>query len=257
MAIARILFLAALPLTPALANATCPAIDQSHGAWTKILQQHVQDGRVAYAELKKDDRPLQAYLDELSATCAADYETWSRKQRLAFWINTYNAFTVRLILDHYPIPSIRKIGWLPGAAFRKQFIPMTGLKGGVVSLNDVEHGTIRADFREPRIHFALVCAARSCPPLRSEAYRASDLNEQLENQARIFLNDPGKNRFDAQTKTLHLSRIFDWFRADFEAVSESLAAYVSQYMDDPGIRDADVRVEFMDYDWSLNDQDNP
>src|SRR4029434_9265868 len=133
-------------------------------------------------------------------------------QRIAFWINAYNAFTLRLILDHYPIASIRRIGWLPGAAFRERFIPMQGLKGETISLDDIENGTLRSAFREPRIHFALVCAARSCPPLRREAYRGADLDRQLDDQARIFLRDATKNRVDAATRTLYLSSIFKWFR---------------------------------------------
>jgi hypothetical protein len=240
-----------------LANAACPTIDHNHTAWNTTLQQSVRDGRVAYAALKKNDAPLQAYLNELSATCAADYEAWSREQRVAFWINAYNAFTIRLILDHYPIASIRKIGWLPGAAFREKFIPMPGLKGKSISLNDIEHDTLRANFREPRIHFALVCASTSCPALRNEAYRASELKRQLDDQARTFVHDPSKNRFDAKTRTLYLSKIFDWFRADFETEAASVQAYVAQYMDNPRVTEPDVNVKYLDYDWSLNDQTAP
>ena len=254
MAIARLLVLAVVLLSPVIVIGTCPEIDGDHGNWSTILRRSVRDGQVAYAALKKEDGPLQAYLGELSAACSADYVDWSREQRLAFWINAYNAFTIRLILDHYPIASIRKIGWLPAAAFRMEFIPMPGLKGGSVSLNDIEHGTLRADFREPRIHFALVCAARSCPRLRGEAYRASELDRQLDDQARTFLNDASKNRFDPKTNTLYLSQIFDWFRADFETVAESVPAYVARYIDDPRASGSNVRVEFLEYDWSLNDQ---
>lgn len=254
MVLARLIVLAALLSIPALASCTCAPIDHSHSAWNTILQQSVRDGQVAYAALKKNDTPLQAYLKDLSATCATDYEGWSREQRLAFWINAYNAFTIRLILDHYPIASIRKIGWLPGAAFREKFIPMPGLKGGAISLNDIEHDTLRANFREPRIHFALVCASTSCPALRNEAYRASELGEQLDDQARTFLHDTSKNRFDAEANTLYLSQIFDWFRADFETEAASVQAYVARYMDDARVGGPDVDVEYLDYDWSLNDR---
>jgi hypothetical protein len=209
---------------------------------------------VNYAGLARDGQtPLAAYLDTLSGTCASDYEGWTRDERIAFWINVYNAFTVRQVLDHHPIDSVRRIGWLPGAAFRRRFIPMEGLRGGRISLDDVEHATLRADFREPRIHFALVCAARSCPALRAEAYRASDLERQLEDQGRTFLRDPTKNRFDPATKVLYLSSIFRWFRGDFEAAAGSLPAFVSRYMDDAGVTAPEVRVEFLDYDWALND----
>src|SRR5438034_1268606 len=247
--------LAPILLSARLASAACTPVDHDHAAWTAILGRFVRGGEVAYGRLAREGAPMLAsYLDGLSSACADDYARWGRAERLAFWINAYNAFTVRLVLDHYPIASIRKIGWLPGAAFRERFVPMPGLKGGIVSLDDIENGTLRADFREPRIHFALVCASRSCPMLRSEAYRAGDLDRQLDDQARTFLADSTKNRFDSATNTLHLSSIFKWFRADFEAAAGSLPAYVGRYLSDPRATAPDVRIEFLDYDWSLNDQ---
>jgi hypothetical protein len=252
----RVRFLVpALLVLGGVAGAACPPVDHEHAAWTAILARWVRNGEVAYGELKRDGRPqLEAYLAGLSSACADDYQAWTRAQRLAFWMNAYNAFTVKLILDNYPVTSIRKIGWLPGAAFRQAFIPMPGLKGGLISLDDIEHRTLRSDFREPRIHFALVCAARSCPALRSEAYRATDLERQLDDQARTFLADPSKNRFDAAANTLFLSAIFDWFRADFESVAGTLPGYVTRYLSDPRAGAAGVRIEFLDYDWSLNER---
>lgn len=241
----------ALPVD--LHAADCLKMDHAHGAWNSLLQSWVSDGRVDYTGLKKSAHaPLEAYLDKLSATCAPDYVKWSREQRLAFWINAYNAFTVKLIIDHHPISSIRKIGFLPGAAFRRRFIPMPGLKGATISLNDIENDTIRADFSEPRIHFALVCASLGCPALRKDAYRASDLDRQLDEQARLFLNDTNKNHFDPQTNTLYLSPIFKWFRADFEAADGSVAAYVARYLSDPRISEPGVKIAYTEYDWSLN-----
>jgi hypothetical protein len=251
LAVAALTVLLAAPL----GAAPCSQADHEHAAWTALLRRWVNDGRVDYAGwLRAGRAPLEAYLKQLSGTCGRDYETWSRAQRLAFWINAYNAFTVELILDHYPIASIRKIGWLPGAAFRRQFIPMPELRGGVISLNEIEHDTIRADFAEPRIHFALVCASRSCPPLRSEAYRGADLDRQLADQARVFLGDATKNRFDAAANTLYLSAIFDWFAVDFRAAAGSLQAFVAPYLADPRAALPGVRIEYLDYDWSLNDR---
>ncbi len=244
----------ALVLSAGVAHAACTQVDHDHAAWTTILRRWVSDGRVRYAGLKQDGQePLAAYLDALSGTCASDYERWTRAERIAFWINAYNAFTVRQVLDHYPIPSVRGIGWLPGAAFRGRFIPMHGLKRGLISLDDIEHRTLRRDFSEPRIHFALVCAARSCPMLRPEAYRGRDLERQLDDQGRAFLRDATRNRFDTTTKTLYLSAIFEWFRDDFEAGDTSLPAFVSRYMEEPGVSAPDVRIEFLDYDWALNE----
>jgi hypothetical protein len=237
------------------ANAACTNIDQTHSRWTDVLARSVDQGWVDYTRLQRDGQPaLDAYLASLSGTCASDYERWTRAERIAFWINAYNAFTVRLILEHYPIASIRKIGWLPLAAFRQRFIPMEGLKGRFISLNDIENGTLRSAFHEPRIHFALVCGARSCPPLRSEAYRGVDLDHQLDDQGRTFLRDPTKNRLDAATKTLYLSSIFKWFRDDFEEEAGSLETFVSRYLGEDEMLPADPRVEFLDYDWRLNDR---
>ena len=240
---------------PAVAD--CAPVDHSHAAWTAILARRAAGGEVDYRGLKRDDEAaLDAYLAMLSGACAAEYARWSEDEKLAFWINAYNAFTVRLILTHYPVESIRKIGWLPLAAFREAFIPMPGLKGGNVSLNDIEHGTLRSAFREPRIHFALVCAARSCPALRAEAYRGADLDRQLDEQGRAFLGDPAKNRLDTAGKVLYLSSIFDWFRDDFEASSGSLWAFVAPYLGVAAGGPA-PHIEFLDYDWRLNDRTAP
>jgi hypothetical protein len=246
----------AVTLASSLARAGCPPTDHGHAAWTAILDRSVDAGAVDYASLARDDRELDAYLATLSATCAADYERWTRAERLAFWINAYNAFTVRLVLDHYPIASIRDVGWLPLAAFRRKFIPMPELKGGTISLDDIEHRTLRSAFREPRIHFALVCAARSCPALRAEAYRGADLDRQLDDQGRSFLRDAAKNRLDTAAKTLYLSSIFQWFRGDFEETHGSLWAFVAPYLGETATVPA-PRIEFLDYDWRLNDRSTP
>jgi hypothetical protein len=241
-------------LAPLAVRADCSQIDPSHAAWTAVLREHVRDGRVDYSALKRNDVALEAYLTALSGTCKADYAQWSDSERIAFWIDAYNAFTIRLILDHYPIASIRRIGWLPGAAFRERFIPLPGLVGETVSLDTIEHGTLRVEFREPRIHFALVCAAMSCPRLRSEAYRGADLDRQLDEEARRFLADARVNRVDAAARKLHLSPIFDWFREDFERDAGSLQSFVARYLPAGTGSVADYAIEFETYDWSLNDQ---
>jgi len=244
---------ATLLLRSPQAHAACTRIDPAHAAWSAVLARWVDHGEVDYAGLGRDGRAdLDAYLATLSGACSQDYEGWTEAEKIAFWINAYNAFTIRLILDHYPVASIRKIGWLPGAAFRQDFIPMPGLKGRTISLNEIEHGTLRSAFHEPRIHFALVCASRSCPVLRSEAYRGADLDRQLEDQARAFLRDPTKNRFDAATGTLYLSAIFDWFGDDFRSAAGSVPAFVGRYLDIKP--DPSVSVVFLPYDWSLNDR---
>ncbi|MGI8783701.1 MAG: DUF547 domain-containing protein [Acidobacteriota bacterium] len=235
---------------------TCAHFDHSHATWTATLNRYVRDGLVDYASLKRNGQAdLSAYLNSLGSICRHHYDTWSREQKLAFWINAYNAYTVRLILDHYPLKSIRSIGLLPSAAFRTEFIPLRALRGRTLSLNDIEHEILRKDFTEPRIHFAIVCASKGCPTIRSEAYRAADLDRQLDQAARSFVRDSAKNRFDAASRTLHLSSIFNWFREDFEQAARTLPDFVARYADEStasALRAGGVRIEFLDYDWSLN-----
>ncbi|MEW6364749.1 MAG: DUF547 domain-containing protein [Acidobacteriota bacterium] len=187
--------------------------------------------------------------------CHADYEKWSREQKLAFWINAYNASTLQLMLDHYPVHSIQSIGMLPGAAFQTSFIELPALRSEMMSLNDIEHEILRKTFREPRIHFAIVCASRGCPRLRLEAYRAADLDRQLDDAARSFIRDIGRNRLDQTTRTLYLSSIFKRSREDFEAAAGTIPAFVARYAD-PAVASAvhagNINIEFLDYDWSLN-----
>jgi hypothetical protein len=240
--------------TPARQD-SCVLFEHRHPAWNELLAQYVSAGAVDYAGLRGAGRPLlDEYLGSLESICRGHYDSWTREQKLAFWINAYNAYTVKLILEHYPLPSIRSIGWLPGAAFRARFIPLRWLDGSVLSLNHIEHEILRAEFKEPRIHFAIVCASESCPALASEAYDAETLDVMLTQAARAFVADETKNLFDTDRRTLRLSRIFKWFREDFE-VSSSLQAFVAAYAP-PAVASAlqaeEVRVEFLQYDWSLN-----
>jgi hypothetical protein len=230
--------------------------DQEHAAWTRLLRLYVRNGFVDYAGLKRDGQAdLNAYLHALESVGRADFDSWNREQQLGYWINAYNAYTVRLILDHYPVKSIRSIGLLPLAAFRHRFIPLQGLRGKALSLNDIENEILRKEFQEPRIHFAIVCASKSCPSLRSDAYRGPDLEQQLDDSARAFIRDGRKNRFDAGSRTLYLSSIFKWFREDFERSAKTVPEFVARYADDStanALHAGDIRQEFLAYDWSLN-----
>ncbi len=131
---------------------------------------------------------------------------------------------------------------------------MAGLKGETISLDDIEHNTLRADFQEPRIHFALVCASKGCPVLPNFASRAIDLNNQLDRQTKLFINDVSKNRYTPESQTLYLSPLFKWFKADFEIASGAVSSYVEQYMNHPEANWQDISIEYTEYDWSLNDQ---
>jgi hypothetical protein len=216
-----------------------------------LLRRYVHDGLVDYQDLKRQGvAELNNYLATLSSVCAADERAANRDERLAFWINAYNAFTVKLIIDHYPVRSIRSIGWLP---FKKKFIPMPGLGKGDLSLDEIENDILRKQLGEPRIHFAIVCASKSCPKL--QAYRADGLGLQLDQAARDFIQDASKNRYDAAKRTFYASSIFKWFHEDFERAKGSLAAFIAQYAQPEvaaALKQGDVRIEFLDYDWSLN-----
>ncbi len=238
------------------ASDACARFDHGHAAWTTILGRYVRNGSVDYAALKRvGQAELREYLRALESVERSCHDGWSRPQKLAYWINAYNAYTLRLILDHYPLTSIRSIGVLPGAAFRTEFIPSERLRGRILALNDIEHEILRKELQEARIHFAIVCASKSCPTLRGEAYRATDLENQLDDAARTFVADTSKNRFDAATRILSLSSIFKWFHEDFERGGRTIPEFVARYSDEAtanALRKAEVEVKFLDYDWSLN-----
>jgi hypothetical protein len=234
----------------------CRPFDHAHPAWADVLSRHVRDGEVDYRGLKASGAPgLQRTLDAMRGVCADEAGGWSKPERLAFWINAYNAHMVRLVLDHHPLESIRDVGVGPGAAFRKRFIALPWHARTKLSLDDIEHRILRKRFDEPRIHFAVVCASRGCPPLRGEPYVAAQLDAQLDHAARGFIRDSSKNRYDAASRTLHLSPIFDWFSGDFEGSAGGVPAFVARYADPAtakAILAGDVSIAHLDYDWSLN-----
>ena len=210
------------------------------------MKAYVVDGMVDYAGLLKNRTGLDSYVAKTSAVSEADFNGWSKQQQLAFLINVYNAETVQLILDNWPVKSIRDIGNFISTAQDKKVVT---LFGKTTTLNYVEHDLLRANYSEPRIHFAIVCAAISCPTLRSEAFTADKLETQLADQAKNFLSD--KTRNDYKDGELQLSKIFDWFEGDFTKGGKTLAEYVNPWFD------ADVskaKVDFKDYDWALNKQ---
>ena len=230
-------------MLPALLLAAAAVFDHSHATWTTQLGRFVHDGVVDYAGWKKAEPALDEYLRELVVVKRKAFASFTRPEQLAFLIDAYNAYTVKTVLDHYPLSSIRAIGLLPGAAFRRSFIPLLDEE---LSLNDVE-GRLR-DLRDPRIHCALVCASKSCPRLRSSAYRGSELDAQLDEAARGFLGDPAKNRFEPGVA--RLSAIFKWYADDFRAGAGSVVGWVNRYA--PVQLPPGARPQYLDYDWSLN-----
>lgn len=223
----------------------------SHATWTNVLQKHTQNGNFDYKALKKNSVSLDTYLASIAEVEQEDFKEWKAEDQLACLINLYNAATIRLIIHEYPIKSIKDIGFLPHAAWRRKFVSLWGEK---VSLNHLEHDLIRPLAKShPEIHFALVCAAKGCPPLRKEAYVGDQLVIQLHDQGVTFLSNPSKNQIDKKTKTLHLSPIFDWYKADFETRSGSIQNYLIGTFPDLFPSTAkDFTIRFKEYDWSLN-----
>ena len=229
-----------------------------HSAFDALLAQHVDSAGLVDYRAFEADPSFDRYLEGLAD---ADLSTLDADERLALWINAYNAWTIRLINDEDRPESIKDInktlGFLStGGAWRVRFADVAG---GTWTLDEIEHEVIRERFDEPRIHFALVCAAIGCPPLRAEAYTGARLDAQLDDQARRFLLDtPEKNRVDVEDGTLYLSPIFDWYEDDFGGSDEAVGRYIAQFLPAGPERDllesGDFDVEHTDYDWSLNDQ---
>jgi len=235
------------------------AFDQEHAAWSEILRACVRDGGFDYARLKADPAGLDAYLATLQAVTPAELEGWTREQRFAFWINVYNAFCVRKVIEHYPLKSIRKLDGAFGltTVFEKAFIPMPAhhpdKKGTELALNDVEHKILRAQFKDARLHAAVNCASASCPPLRNEAFVAARLDAQLEEQMRAFVHDPQRNTLDPAKGELAVSEIFKWFAEDFERDAKSVAEYLARFAPDKAAFLRGAKLRYRDYDWDLND----
>ncbi len=227
-------------------------LDPTHARWGSVLSQFVREGAVDYAALAASPAELEGYLHELGSFSESDFNALPREAQIAFLLNLYNAATLKLIVDHHPVSSIRRVGgW-----FKSPWdIECVTVFGRLVTLNAVEHQMLRPRYHEPRIHFALVCAARGCPPLRNEPYLANRLEAQLTDQARHFLAQSDKNRFDAGTGTLTLSPIFKWYAADFPSEVRGLTGYLSPFLPQEtasALRSGEFKIEYSSYDWSLN-----
>lgn len=223
----------------------------SHAAFDKLLKAHVNaTGMVDYKGFIKDKADLKAYTDMLGKNAPSD--SWSKDDQLAYWINAYNAFTIQLIMDNYPVKSIKDIGSKIKIPFVNTPWDVKFIKigGETYDLNNIEHGIIRKKFSEPRIHFALVCAAKSCPRLRNEAFDGKKLDAQLEDQGVDFLNNPVKNSITAQQASL--SKILDWYGGDFQKKGKSVKDVVNQFSKTK-ITD-NTKISYQTYDWALNEQ---
>ncbi len=222
----------------------------THDAWDKLLRNHVApNGTVNYKGFIADSVLLNGYLDTLSLN-PPDKKSWTKEEQLAYWINAYNAFTIKLIARHYPVKSIQDLHPKPYVPLVRTVWHIRFFKiGGVdFNLDQIEHSILRKEFDEPRIHFAIVCASFSCPPLRPEAYIAADLNAQLDDQARIFINDPARNILSEDVA--EISQLFNWFQGDFTRKG-SLISFLNQYS---AVKiKPSAHVTYKVYDWSLNE----
>jgi len=215
----------------------------AHQIWNRLLKSNVNEiGVVNYQGFAKNQAQLESYLQLLSENTPDD--TWSKQEAMAYWINAYNAFTVKLILRYYPIESIMKINH--GKAWDLEFIELGGKS---YTLNQIEHEILRPTYQDPRIHFAVNCASFSCPILLNEAFTAENLEKLLDQQARHFINNPDKNTITADK--LELSKLFKWYAEDFTK-DGSLIEFLNQYSTTP--INSTAKVTYKEYDWSLNNQ---
>ena len=222
----------------------------THEEWTGLLQKHVNKaGFVDYKGFIKDSVKLNSYLAKLSDNAPAN--SWSRDEKYAYWINAYNAYTVKLITSNYPVKTIKELGAdnpiiFVNTAWDKKFFSIGNKK---MTLNTIEFKIIRKQFKDPRSHFAINCASISCPKLLNVAYEAKTLNAQLEQQGKAFLADTEKNKVSAANPKL--SSIFKWYSGDFEK-GQTKIEFINKYAT-PNLN-ANAKLDYLDYNWNLNEQ---
>ncbi len=216
----------------------------SHETFDALLRQHVSDvGKVDYKGFIRDSVKFNQYLNLLRKN-HPDEKTWSKDEQLAYWINAYNAFTIKLIVDNYPLKSIKDIK--NGIAFVNSVwdIKFIKIEDKKYDLNNIEHSIIRPKFKDPRIHAAVNCASISCPKLLNRAFTADKLNDQLDQVMRDFINDDSRNKVSA-TKP-QVSSIFNWYGKDFDGVINFINKYAKTKIN------KGAKLQYLDYNWALN-----
>lgn len=248
-------WLLSLFILPAILNYSVTLASEAvdYSVYDNLLKKYVEDGKIDYLKWKKED--YTSFVDYISSLEMADTSLLDENAREAFWINAYNALTIYAVLERLSSNndeaakfSVRKInGFFNKIKFKVAKEELT--------LNDIENTKLRAGFKDPRIHFAIVCASTSCPELINTVYTSGNLDSVLDERARIFLSDESKNRFDKSKNTLYLSKIFTWFREDFINHSGSVEKYVEDYMDKEDadyVKSGKVALRSLPYDWSIN-----
>ncbi len=248
----------------------------SYKNYATVLKDYVDDtGMVNYKQLKAHREKLDTFVTTMSKLDPSSYNRWREKEKIAFWLNTYNALTLKVIIDNYPIkPSFfrsriypkNSIRQIPGVWDKMTFNVM----GKDLTLEHIEHNVLRKKFDEPRIHVAMVCAALSCPPLLNEPYEGRKLDEQLNNRARRFLGNPDKFKINRENRRVYLSPILKWFADDFvnkygteehigkqSKKTSAILNFTADYLeksDKDYILAGEFKIKYLKYDWSLNEQ---
>jgi hypothetical protein len=216
-----------------------------HSKWNKLLQMYVSDnGSVDYKGFKKDAELFDQYLIELREH--APMKDWTKAERKAFYINAYNAYTVKFILTKYPVSSPKDVKFSGKDMWNFRMVQIGPQK---YNLQQVEDNILRR-MGDPRIHFAINCGAKSCPKLLNEAYVPEKLNAQLTKVTKEFIQNKSHNQLSE--KKIKISKIFEWYAEDFNEGSETLISFLNKYSGDLTIRD-DAKVEYLEYNWNLNE----
>jgi len=211
----------------------------THENWDQLVRKYISSsGRVNYKGFKADKAKLEAYLQELANN--PPVSDWKRNEAMAYWINAYNANTIKLIVDNYPVKSIMDLHG--GKAFDRKWIKI-GDK--IYSLNNIENDILRPRYKDARIHFAVNCAAKSCPPIHNRAWTASNLNSTLQAKAKAFVNNTQYNAIDKGS--VEISKIFEWYASDFGNIVTYLNKYAATEIKD------NAKVSYKEYDWALNE----
>jgi hypothetical protein len=238
-------FLVIFPLLHTTSHAAGIEVDNT--LYAELLSRYVKNGVVNYRGLKNEEGKLGDYLRVLEKT---DSKALSRNERFAFYINAYNAWTLKFILTGYPgVKSIKDFGTIFRSPWEKKIVR---IDGKIFSLNHIEHSILRPQMKDPRIHAVVNCASKSCPPLREEPFRGVDLDRQLDEQFRVFINDPSRNRLEGNT--LFVSRIFDWYTEDFggDVLGYFLKYAKGEFKKRLEANQSNIKIRYLEYDWSLN-----